>query len=83
MRLADVIGPYDETYRLWKYVTWMKALLGQSTRLSEEQTVQMRGSKIKYEVPRDVEHKLSFTYSYDVANFITNYIGGGKTNETG
>ena len=36
LRLADVIGPYDETHRLWKYLTWMKTLLGQPTRLSKE-----------------------------------------------
>ena len=28
LRLADVIGPYDESFRLWKYVTWIKVLLG-------------------------------------------------------
>ena len=36
LRLADVIGPYDETHRLWKYVTWIKTLLGQPTRLSKD-----------------------------------------------
>ena len=28
LRLADVIGPYDESFRFWKYTTWIKALLG-------------------------------------------------------
>ena len=28
LRLADVVGPYDDSFRLWKYVTWMKTLLG-------------------------------------------------------
>ena len=23
LRLADVIGPFDDSHRLWKYTTWM------------------------------------------------------------
>ena len=28
LRLADVIGPFDDSARLWKYTTWMQALHG-------------------------------------------------------
>ena len=76
MRLADVIGPYDESFRLWKYVTWIKTLLGQPTRLIEDQKVAIRqkGSKIRYEVPKDIERKLSITFSVDVTKFILAYM---------
>ena len=73
LRLADVIGPYDESHRFWKYVTWMKALYGLPTRLSAEQTAQVIENKIWYE-PKDATKKLSFTFSIDVVKFILAYL---------
>ena len=84
MRLADVIGPYDESFRMWKYVTWIKTLLGQPTRLIDYQKVAIKekGSKIRYEVPKDVERKLSLTFSVDVTKFILAYMQSDNVRTT-
>ena len=74
VRLADVIGPFDESFRMWKYVTWIKAHLfgtqANTTRLSQEQVGKVRSKQIWYEVPKDSERKLSLTFSVDVVKFI-------------
>mmetsp|Transcript_21102 Transcript_21102/g.25959 ORF Transcript_21102/g.25959 Transcript_21102/m.25959 type:complete len:138 (+) Transcript_21102:552-965(+) len=70
LRLADVIGPYDESWRFWKYCTWIKAHLGLPTRVTRELEAGLRAKKLWYEVPKDVEKKLSFTFSVDVVKFI-------------
>lgn len=69
LRLADVIGPYDDSYRFWKYVTWIKTLLGLPSRLSPEVASTVK-TKIRYEVPRDLSSKLSFTFSVDVVRML-------------
>ena len=70
LRLADVIGPYDESWRFWKYCTWIKAHLGLPTRLDSELTACLKSTKIWYEVPKDTDRKLSITFSVDVVKFI-------------
>ena len=58
LRLPDVIGPFDDSYRFQKYVTWMQIL--------------MEGKhfgKLGYE-KKDLDQKLSFVYSKDVAKVI-------------
>lgn len=75
LRLADVIGPYDESFRLWKYVTWIKTLLGLQTRLVDpDDKARVQARKIKYEQVKDTEKKLSITFSIDVVKTILRLI---------
>ena len=77
LRLADVIGPFDDTFRLWKYTTWMQAIHGvqlkcfQSSTDSEAKDIPRKAfpKKIGYE-RADLMQKLSFTFSYDVVKLI-------------
>lgn len=54
LRLADVIGPYDETFRFWKYVAW--ALKSQECPMHLDRMAS--------------EKKLSFVFSKDVTTVI-------------
>ena len=77
LRLADVIGPFDDTYRLWKYTTWMQAIHGINLKCFKSSL----GFKAK-DIPRDAfpkkigykqsdaDQKLSFTFSYDVVKVL-------------
>ena len=56
LRLADVIGAYDESFRVWKYVT----LLSDPEYSSVKVGVELK----------DTLTKLSFTYSSDVVRVI-------------
>jgi len=56
LRLADVIGPRDNTDRLWHYVLWLKSL-----ELEEAMEVIKASSG---------ERRLSFTFSLDVARLV-------------
>ena len=55
LRLPDVIGPFDETQRLQKYVAWF--------------TFDQIKAPIGYE-DKDLNRKLSFVYSEDVVKVI-------------
>jgi hypothetical protein len=54
IRLPDVLGPYDDTYRLWYYLIWLKHEYIKSIEIEEVDTIR----------------KLSFVFSEDVARFI-------------
>ena len=69
-----MIGPYDDSWRFWKYITWIKAKLGLPTKLNDAQSTQAISKKMFYEVPKDNERKLSFTFSVDVVKFILSYL---------
>lgn len=51
-----MIGPFDESYRLWKYVAifTLETLAATELQVSQEDTIK----------------KLSFTYSKDVVSFL-------------
>ena len=59
LRLPDVIGPFDETKRLMKYVAWM----------TSDHIPQPIGFEEK-----DLQKKLSFVYSLDVVKVILQVI---------
>ena len=59
LRLADVIGPYDDSCRFWKYVIWA-SLSG------------IEGCQIQLDIEDHIYQPLSFTYSIDVARLIIN-----------
>ena len=85
VRLADVIGPFDESFRMWKYFTWIKAHVSGDdadlckTRLTEEQRQKVRSRPIYYETPKDDVRKLSFTFSLDVVKFILAFLSDAQT----
>ena len=56
LRLADVIGAYDESFRVWKYVTLLSDPGYSSVKVSVE--------------VKDTITKLSFTFSSDVVRVI-------------
>ena len=58
LRLADVIGPWDDSCRFWKYIIWAKA-----AKLTEKLKIQINASDHQ-------NQKLSFTYSPDVGSAI-------------
>jgi nucleoside-diphosphate-sugar epimerase len=58
LRLPDVIGPFDESYRLWYYIEWIKNLHVLPLELNEV----------------DLFRKLSFVYSGDIVKIIINTI---------
>ena len=82
LRLADVLGPYDESLRLWKYTTWIKAHFRLPTRLSAEEEDLVRTRRLYYEVPKDQEQKLSFTFSVDVVKFVLSYMEMSSIGQT-
>lgn len=78
LRLPDVIGPFDDTYRLWSYWHWLQAASSgkadppQVMRLSRSPKRQRQEDDIK-EIPLDPP--LAFVYNRDVARFIVGLIG--------
>ena len=60
LRLADVIGPYDDSCRFWKYVLW-----SQIAQKSKDKT-----HFIQLNTKDHLNQKLSFTYSKDVIGVI-------------
>ena len=63
LRLADVIGPFDETYRLWRLVLWaMNSAEVYPLKLDDKAR----------------SKRLSFTASKDVANIIMNALNNPK-----
>lgn len=78
LRLPDVLGPYDETLRLWAWWHWLRAaserssvppLQVQRTTGAEEPSAKRR----KEAIPEDPA--LAFVFNQDVARFIVNLIG--------
>ena len=63
-RLPDVIGPYDESYRMWYYIEWLK----------NNSKYNIEFEKI------DLIRKLSFVYSSDVIKLIISIVNGNKQN---
>lgn len=53
-----MIGPFDDSYRFQKYVTWMQNLLADKS-----------FAKLGYE-KKDLSQRLSFVYSKDVVKVI-------------
>jgi len=78
LRLPDVIGPFDDTYRLWSYWHWLQAAAEGKTdppqvkKRSRSPKRQRRESDGK-EIPSDPP--LAFVYNRDVARFIVGLIG--------
>jgi nucleoside-diphosphate-sugar epimerase len=62
LRLPDVIGEFDETYRIWYYVEWLRHI---------------NVLKIEFE-KIDEFRKLSFVYSSDVCSIIVSILEGNK-----
>ncbi|CAK0879262.1 unnamed protein product [Prorocentrum cordatum] len=61
LRLPDVIGPFDDTHRLWAYWHWLQA--------GPEDPPQSHAASSKRDVP------LAFVFSRDVARFIAGLVG--------
>jgi nucleoside-diphosphate-sugar epimerase len=59
LRLADVIGPYDDSCRFWKYLLWQRVV--------EEHKLELNKSD-------HLDLRMSFTFSEDVARFICHQI---------
>ena len=58
LRIPDVLGPFDDSYRMQKYVTWMQMLIDGKP-----------FSKLGYEA-KDLDFRSSFVFSKDVAKVI-------------
>ena len=61
LRLADVIGPFDETFRFWKYVAWA----------NKQHEYPMQIDRMA------CEKKLSFVFSKDVTTVIKKVLNFG------
>ena len=70
LRLPDVLGPYDDTFRLWAYWHWWNA--GEENR-PEVQKCLKRPSPDSTDV--DSGPPLAFVFSRDVARFLLHLIG--------
>ena len=57
LRLADVIGPWDDSHRMWKYTQWARRIKEKG----EKDEIPVLGYEEK-----DITTKISFTYSEDV-----------------
>ena len=57
LRLADVMGPWDDSCRFWKYVLWAEVAAAGS-------------SAIELNTSDHLHTKLSFTFSQDVVSVI-------------
>lgn len=67
LRLPDVIGPYDDTGRLWAYWLWLT--LGQVVRLHSEGA--------------DADQQIGFVYSKDVGRFVGEWLSrGGRSSSS-
>jgi nucleoside-diphosphate-sugar epimerase len=64
LRLPDVLGPFDDSHRFWAYMLWIKYF-------PDHPIEMVQGLySINYKEEEDVLHKMSFVFSYDVADFI-------------
>ena len=68
LRLADVIGPWDDSCRFWKYVIWSK--IAKIT----ENSPNCEKYKIQLNTTDHINQKLSFTFSQDVISVIMKVI---------
>ena len=66
VRLADVIGPYDDSCRFWKYILWNQV---------------SHISKIQLNTKDHLKQKLTFTFSQDVVNIIIAQLSKDEKNE--
>jgi nucleoside-diphosphate-sugar epimerase len=57
LRLADVIGPWDDSCRFWKYILWAEI-------------ASVGNSEIQLNTAEHLHTKLSFTFSQDVVSVI-------------
>eukprot|EP00931_Biecheleriopsis_adriatica_P005622 TRINITY_DN107116_c0_g1_i1.p1 TRINITY_DN107116_c0_g1~~TRINITY_DN107116_c0_g1_i1.p1 ORF type:complete len:425 (-),score=112.19 TRINITY_DN107116_c0_g1_i1:21-1247(-) len=73
LRLPDVIGPYDATYRLWAYWHWLRAG-EEGASPPQVQSYKRQRATSDDEVPVPKNPKLSVVYSRDVARFIVSLL---------
>eukprot|EP00438_Fugacium_kawagutii_P028574 Skav232563 [mRNA] locus=scaffold3309:108909:110069:- [translate_table: standard] len=69
LRLPDVLGPYDDTFRLWAYWHWWNA--------GPENRPQVRKQTLKRSSPDsggDPAQPLAFVFSRDVARFLVHLV---------
>ena len=64
LRLADVIGPFDNTKRFWLYLIWAKLAKNKSTKEDADKF------KILINNKEHLNNKFSFTFSLDVIRVI-------------
>lgn len=73
LRLPDVIGPYDDTLRLWAYWHWLHAGPKDPPQVPDTQA-RKRPRRSKDLAPADDPIPLSFVFSQDVARFIVDLL---------
>lgn len=71
LRLPDVIGPFDDSYRLQKLALWMKMVMDGKP-----------CNRLGYE-ERDLQQPLSFVFSKDVAAVVMRIIEGKVKADSG
>jgi len=79
LRLPDVIGPFDDTLRLWAYWHWLRAGVDYAPQVRDLPAAKRRkhsdtaASENNETLPEDPG--LAFVFSRDVARFITGLVG--------
>ena len=73
LRLPDVIGPFDDTFRLWAYWHWLRAGPG-----SPPQVQKRHSKRARLDAPlqsNSEDPPLAFVFSRDVARFLVHLVG--------
>jgi len=79
LRLPDVIGPFDDTFRLWAYWHWLHAGPEEPPQVQETGKVKRKAEDLET-VPLDPP--LAFVFSGDVARFIVTFLDAKLPPET-
>ncbi|CAL1165386.1 unnamed protein product [Cladocopium goreaui] len=72
LRLPDVLGPYDDTFRLWAYWHWWHS--GPENRPQVKKQTLKRSSPDSHPGADPADPPLAFVFSHDVARFLVHLI---------